>query len=326
MAFNRNQLQTSVPLTELSVKIRQAETSYVTERLFPTKRVNKGTGKIRVYSRDNLRIETGPAGRRGVAREIDRRHGLMAFSTDEEAFRELILDKDVRDADSDIQDMKLDATQDLTDKQLLLREQRMITKAFTAGNYATGYSTTLAKAWTDPTSDPLKDIQTAKEPIRVGLAGNEADVLAISHDVWRALELHPLVKERVLYNGQGPGGAAIVTKEAVAALFGVSEIVLVGAVYNSEEEGATEVPALVPMLTGKALLLHRGQIDGLRTVGYGALLVPNDGDLGIRSYRPDDVLGEWVEARYEYGFTFKAVDSVTSGKSIAGHLLSNVAV
>lgn len=317
MGFARQNLQTPTPLSNLSIKLANDAAVFQARNLFVRKGVNKGTGKIRVYSADNLRIEGGPAGRRSVAAEIERSYSLMGYETKEEALRELILDKDVRDADDDIANMRLDSVQDLTEKHLLKLEQAAITKAFTAANFATGHSSALAKTWADDTSDPVEDVKLGIERIRMSLAGRKPDTLAIDEKTWQALKDHPAILDRVKYVAPG---VAVVRQDTVAQIFDINSIIIIGAVYNSSNVG--ENATLAPILSGKGLLFYKGQTEGLRTVGFGSMLVPPGGDFRTKTYRPQEVEGEFVEVRAEYALQFHAVDSVASGKSIGGYLMT----
>src|SRR5574343_573927 len=134
MGNSRANLQTSLPLSNLSIKA---------SNIFPTTAVRKGTGKIRVYSGDNMLPEVSPAGRRSAPQEIERKTSQLSYSTERFALAELITAQDRRDADDDIADIEADSVSDQTERLLLGLEAAVITKAFTAGNFASGHTATL---------------------------------------------------------------------------------------------------------------------------------------------------------------------------------------
>lgn len=85
--------------------------------------------------------------------------------------------------------------------------------------------------WQNPASTPIEDIRTAKRQVqrRTGLQPNK---LVFGRKTYDILIDHPDIVDRVKY-GQTPNGAALVNKQALAALFEVDEILVADAVENS---------------------------------------------------------------------------------------------
>jgi len=111
--------------------------------------------------------------------------------------------------------------------------------ATTAASYGAANKITLSgtSQWSDFTgvSSPSKDIETAKEAIRsqTGKAGN---LVVISAMVMAKLRQHPLIIDRIKYTGRDT-----VTPDLLAALWGVDQVVVGGAVYTDNAGAINDV-------------------------------------------------------------------------------------
>lgn len=329
MAQTLSGLQTSVPLTQLSLKIRNADENFVAQKLFPIKNRAKATGKIRVYGKDNLRrlgAGGGKYNRRTTSPEIDRTYALLSFACEKVRFKELILDTDIRDADDDIADIRMDSTQDLTEQQMLQLEDAALTKAFTAANYATGMTGAGAggAAWSGA-GTPINDVIVAKEKVRVALGGVMPDSICMDMALYNTLATNANVVARVQYVN---GPVAVVDDPALKAAWGLKNIFLVGAVENTapkDSAGTATLAALDSSTTAnKALVFKQSVPDALRTNGYGCLIVPRQGDLNIRGWRNNDPEGEFLESGWEWALQFMSVDTAASGKAVGGYLITSI--
>ncbi len=113
-------------------------------------------------------------------------------------------------------------------------EIEQATLATTAGNYNASNKTTLAgtSQWSDfgATSDPINDIEVAKEAIR-GKVGRRPNVVVMGAAVLAKLKMHPKVLDRIKYTGRD-----IATVELIASLFGVQKV-LVGEAVSATDAG-----------------------------------------------------------------------------------------
>lgn len=111
--------------------------------------------------------------------------------------------------------------------------------ATTAANYPAGNKTTLAGAsqWSDftGTSDPLNDVEVAKEAIRKAV-GKRPNTIAMGAAVMAKLRLHPKIIDRMKYTGRD-----VPTAEILAALWGVQNVVVGDAVYADDADAITDV-------------------------------------------------------------------------------------
>lgn len=104
--------------------------------------------------------------------------------------------------------------------------------ATTAANYPAGNKVTLAgtSQWSDITSgvsDPVNDIETAKEAIRAKI-GKRPNVVEMGAAVFAKLRQHPKIVDRIKYTGRDSA-----TPELLAQLFGVQKVLVGDAVYDN---------------------------------------------------------------------------------------------
>ena len=133
------------------------------------------------------------------------------------------------------------------------------TLALTAGNYAASNKATLAgtSQWSDLTSgvsDPIKDIEVAKEAVRKQI-GRRPNTVVMGAAVFAMLKLHPKVIDRVKYTGRD-----VATVELLAALFGVKRVVVGEAVYA---DGA----GVMNDMWGKGVVVAYTDLSGVADAG-----------------------------------------------------------
>lgn len=108
---------------------------------------------------------------------------------------------------------------------LIEQEYKRAALARDLNNYGPNNKVTLTGAarWTDPASDPLQDVEDAKDQIRIVTGGFLPNVMIISYSTKTALRRHPKVLESVKFTGTGPDPSKITT-QMLAAYFGVDEV------------------------------------------------------------------------------------------------------
>lgn len=114
-------------------------------------------------------------------------------------------------------------------------ENAQATLATTAGNYGASNKVTLAgtSQWSDLTtgvSDPIKDVETAKEAVRKAV-GRRPNTVVMGAAVMAMLKQHPKVVDRMKYTGRD-----VATPDLLASLFGVKQV-LVGDAVVSDATG-----------------------------------------------------------------------------------------
>lgn len=223
--------------------------------LFPTVYVRQRGGHVLEFNRDsfkryNTRRAPGAATKRvsfgyegkPFALVQDRLEGQVALENAEEA--------------AAVPGLNL-GTEAVNDVMSILHSSLEIEQAElarNAANYGANNKDTLAGTdlWTDPASDPAKQIREYREAVRsqVGLRPN---VLALSPVGFNALAEHPKVLERFKYTSSDS-----VTVDMLAKLFNITKVVVGEAVYADDAGGMVDVwgndavLAYVPQVIGSA--------------------------------------------------------------------------
>lgn len=104
--------------------------------------------------------------------------------------------------------------------------------ARTSASYAAGNKSTKSgtSQWSDfsGVSDPIADIETAKEAIRAA-TGKRPNTVVMGASVMAKLRQHPKVIDRIKYTGRD-----IATPELLASLFGVARVAVGDAIYSND--------------------------------------------------------------------------------------------
>ncbi len=127
------------------------------------------------------------------------------------------------------------AVRTVQDALALRLEIEQAVLATTAGNYASSNKLTRTSTaqWSDHAagvSDPIKDIETAKETIRSKI-GRRPNVVVMGAAVLAQLKMHPKIIDRIKFTGRD-----IATVELLASLFGVQKV-LVGDAVSASDSG-----------------------------------------------------------------------------------------
>ena len=130
--------------------------------------------------------------------------------------------------------------------------------ATTAGNYGSGNKTTLSgtSQWSDfsGTSNPVSDVETAKEAVRSAI-GLRPNTLVMGAKVFAKVKQHPVVRDFIKYTSR-----EVATPEILAELFGVARVLVGDAVYASDAGAFSDV-------WGKSVVLAYTDLASLADMG-----------------------------------------------------------
>lgn len=239
----------SVPLTNISIAFMQKPEGFVADRVFPNVPVQKQADRYFVYSRADFNRDTM---RKRAPSTESAGGGWRIDSTPNYFCHPWALHKDIDDgiranADAPL-NMDRDATLYLAQQALLNREVNWASNFFTTGIWTgaavdvTGVPASPAGntviQWNDSTSTPVTDIKTYNDRIHLG-TGFRAQKLITGRQVWTKLSDHPSITDRIKY-GASPGAPAVVTKQAVAALMEIDEIMVMDAIKNTGAENDSQ--------------------------------------------------------------------------------------
>lgn len=130
--------------------------------------------------------------------------------------------------------------------------------ATAAANYPAGNKITLAgtSQWSDftGTSDPINDVEVAKEAIRAAV-GKRPNIIVLGAAVMAKLRMHPKIIDRIKYTGRD-----VPTPELLAALWGVRDVKVGDAIYANDSDVITDV-------WGKSVVVAFTETAGLAEMG-----------------------------------------------------------
>jgi hypothetical protein len=227
-------------LTNISVAYANADSRYVSTRVFPVVPVAKQADKYFTYDASYwFRTE---ANRRAPATESA--GGGYELSTSEYFCHPWAFHKDVDDQIRANSDDPLrpdaDATRFVTN-DLMLRREIDWTSTFFATSTWTGSSSgsdiTPSTTWDDASSTPIEDIRKQKRSI-LEKTGQVANTLVLGAKVFDDLIDHPDIIDRIKH-AAGPGNPAIANEQTLGAVLGIPRVLVAQATKNTSAEGAT---------------------------------------------------------------------------------------
>jgi hypothetical protein len=208
--------------------------------LFPIVQVGQRGGKIVTFGREDFRLYSTLRAPGAGTKRVQYGYAGSPYALEQHALEGVVPFELMQDANAvpgiDMASMAVRKTQDII---ALRTEKAQADLATTAANYAAANKTTLAGVtqWSDytGTSDPINDVEVAKEAIRAKI-GKRGNTVVIGAAVWKSLKNHPKVVDRIKYTGRD-----VATVELLASLFGVSQVVVGDAVYENAAGALADV-------------------------------------------------------------------------------------
>lgn len=246
----------SSPLTQVSLSFYQDQSVYIADKMFPLVRVNLQAGIIWEWDLQFILIngmEPRAEGTetRGIGSKLNQKTyfapvlGLHKDITDQRRANEVSVLPDGAIIQGAI-NADRNATTQLTAQAVQKREITLKAAAFKTGLW-TGQSdqTGVAAApganqfvqWNQAASDPVANITSQATNMQLA-TGVRPKRMAMGQRVWDAIKNNASIIDRLKFFGV-PGQPTQVTMAAVAALFGVDEILVSGTVQGTSNENAT---------------------------------------------------------------------------------------
>lgn len=235
-------------LTGIVVNFQNAE--LIADKVFPrlAPRLGNKLFKWKLFSFDEqITIPDTRVGRKSEPNTVEFNGTEQTGSTEDYGLDDYIPNDDIAQAPAGYDPLAF-AAQSLINLVLLDREVRAANKAFVAGSYAASNKVLLSgtSQWSHASSDPIADIQTAKDSMVM-----DPNKLCLGRATWSALRRNPKVLSAISISGTDKGMAR---REAVADLLEVDEIIVGSSWVNTAKPGQTAVRART---WGKHALLFR---------------------------------------------------------------------
>ncbi len=248
-------------LTNISIAFLQNRSNFVASRVFPNVPVSKQSDRYYTFdrgdfNRNEARVRAPGAESAGSGFNLDNTPTYYAPVT---SFHHDVAWQTMANADQ-VLDLTRAASEYVMQKMLIAKEVDWVNNYFAGSLWtndwdgvASGPTGNQVVHWSDPTNgDPIGNVRTAKSTIMES-TGFEANKLVIGRKVYDALVDHPDIVDRVKYSGGvGNSNPARVSREALAMLFEVDEVVVANAIQNTASDGLTNAHSFI---AGKRALL-----------------------------------------------------------------------
>jgi len=300
----------NAPLTNVSVAYIQDAANFVADRVFPNIPVTKQSDRYFTYSRadfnrDEMEVRAPGTESAGNGYDLD---STPTYYCPVYAFHKDIADQIRSNTDNPLSPDR-DATIFVTQKALIRREVTFAQKYFGPGiwNYGSlGVSSAPGAnqflQWDNANSTPIEDIRKGRRTVQEA-TGFKPNIGLMGKLVFDTLIDHPEFIDRIKYNF-AQGVAAVANEQIIAQLFGLDEVLVMEAVYNTAKRGESEASRFIggPHM----LLAYRTKTPGIMVPSAGYTFSWNGwmGATGmghrIKSFRREKLESDRVEIQMSY--------------------------
>lgn len=295
----RPQIHVDTLLSNVSVKYKG--TGHVAMELFPELPVKKSSDLYRVYNR-NFRVPETIRANKAEARQHDFEVSTASYVCERHALKQLVSDNEAENYD--VADLRVDATEELTDA-ILRRMEKSMASLLTTTSWSQNLSLAANGTWVDTTTvDPVVHFDTATVTI-VNNAQVKPNVAGMGLQVWNGFKNNANVLDRIKYTSKEVG------MDVAAAMVGLDKIVLA---LISEDTAALGIASSISsMWADQVLILYRPERAGpmIPSAGYTfRKAMPL-----VKRWREEARESEAIEVNMEY--QLKVVSS------LSGFLINN---
>jgi len=264
-------------LTNISLQFQAAPEGYLADQILPPVPVQKESAAYWVYDKSRLDAPDSKRAPRSNYNRVDWNTSTDTYLAEQYGLEGEIDDEERTNAASPL-DLDVDTTEIVTDMVLNNREKRVADLVLSTSTVT--QNTTLAgvNQWSDAGSDPLNDLKTARTTIYTGAPGYGANTMVMGYLVFEALKLNADIREIVKYTER-----AIITRQILAAVFEVEELLVGKVIRRTSKEGQTD--AFGDVWGKDVLLFYRETRPSLKRVSFGYQFRQND--LRVFRYRED---------------------------------------
>jgi len=260
-------------LTNISIAYMQSQDAFISSKVFPVVPVDKQSDKYYTFPKNDWfrdeakkRADSTESAGGGYTLSSD------SYFCDVWAFHKDVGSQTRANADQQI-NLERGAVQFVTQRLLIRQEIQWVTDFFTTSKWGTDL--TPSNLWSNyATSDPLEDVETAKETI-LSTTGFMPNTMVMGYQVYRKLKNHPDIIDRIKYTT-----AENVTPALLARMFEIDNLYISKSIKATNNEGETAAYAFTH---GKhALLCYVNPSPGLMqpSAGYTFAWTGVSGALG----------------------------------------------
>lgn len=249
-------------LTAIAVNFANPDVAFIADRIMPRVPVMATDFKWTYFPPDQMfTVPETEVGRKGLVQQVEFTGEERTSSVKDYGLDDVIPQRDIdaaralRAAGNTAFDPEARAVEGLTHLIQLDREKRVAGMVQDAANYDADKKVTLSGAgkFTDPSSDPIGVISTALDATFI----MRPNLAAMGRKAWTALSTHPDILKAINRTSGDKGRAS---REAVAELFELSEILVGDSYINAARKGQTA--SFERVWGGNIALIHRNMQAG----------------------------------------------------------------
>jgi hypothetical protein len=264
-------------LTNISLQFQAAPDGYLADQILPSVPVVKESAAYWIYDKSRMDTPDSKRAPRSDYARIDWNVTTDTYLAEQYGLEGEIDDEERTNAASPL-DLDVDTTEIVTDMVLNNREKRVADLVLATATVTQNVTLAGITQWSDATSDPLGAVKTGRTTIYTGAPGYTPNTFLMGYLVFEGLKLHPDIKEIVKYTER-----AIITKQILAAVFEVDEVLVGKVIRRTSMEGQADTFGDV---WGKdALLFYREMRPTLKRASFGYQM--RQKDLRVFRYRED---------------------------------------
>ncbi len=282
-------------LTNISIAYQNA--TFYGRQLFSIVPVSRQTNKYPIFGKERFKLydDSRRPGDEALERPAWRLSNDLYFC-DGHAQKEAIPDE--LKANSDVPDIEIQTTEDLTDAIWLRHEKAVFDATFGAGTSVPNTTLSGTSQWSDFTnSDPISAVETQKATIFKNIA-RVPNTLLVSYPVYLQVRQHPRILDRFKYTQ-----TAVLMPDHLRTAFDVQNFWVAGALKDTANQGQA---AVLDFIWGKnALLAYVPDQPGRRVVALGYTFAwlydggVNQGFL-VKRYREEKRTADFIEVQVYY--------------------------
>lgn len=284
-----------------NVSLVDTNDNYIEDKIFATVQVSKQSGKIAKYGNDHLREAEGVRGVNDMDFHQVDFAGATPVSYEVEFNDHAKFISDIEYTYFDVPfDAQRDATLQLRELEKTTKERGIANLLNTAANFTN--TATPGTLWDAANSDPLGDMETGAETIRLA-KGRRPNVAVTNAAVISKLKTNAQFVDRINGVQKNLTNADII--DIIKNHLGLDEVLVGGGIYINSQQGQTETRTNI--WEDDFVLFYRPMSAGLfrPTFGYRFELSANglkgaQRPRGISTMRHPNNKGDVIEVYYDY--------------------------
>lgn len=247
-------------LGQFSVSYAQKQKAFIADRVFPLVGVSKRSDLYPIWTRKGTNIVAMKKRAPGTrVAQIEQSLSTNPYYLDVYALG-TPLDDQIADNADDWVDLELAKTGLLTTQAYIFKEYELASNFFKKTVWGVDWtgiaegtpSTHEFIQWDNDLSNPKQLIEDAKLEMLL-MTGHKPNKMVMGIEVWNKLQNHAGIIDLLKYGGQISGNLAVVTLGMITALFGLEEILISEAIYDTETYDPTNESH--QFIFGKGMLL-----------------------------------------------------------------------